>query len=344
MKKIEAALHDALEKKFNLVLWAVIFLATIFLRSFVEQVLALSAPTTSAETIVNFLQNFYFFLLAILLLWLLLSVLLSVRPQKLTYLLTFAVVLILAPSLIDMLQNHGQIYWSFYLLSDPKLLFRQYITIFGNLPSGIVYFGTRIVFVAAVLVLAFFVWLATKKIWKAVLGAIVAYSLLFSMGAFPSLFYYAYVFVFGPGRLSDIRSFTIAGFFGAPEKIFGVVFPSFGYTLAYKLDYVYFLCLLLLLAVLFWRGSRKKFLAVVKNLRLPQIVFHAGLFFIGMGLGFLRYPNNFQPDFFSILAVLVLLASVFLSWIASVVVNDIYDLEVDRISNPDRPLPSGVFA
>lgn len=344
MKKIELFLKQALEKKFDILTWAVIFIAAIFSRSFVEQFLAITSPMSFAEMTVNFLQNFYFFLLTILLLWLFLSYFLAVRPQQLTYLFTFSVGLILAPSLIDMLQNHGQIYWSFYLLSDPKLLFFQYVTIFGHLPSGIVYFGTRIVFVFVVILTAGFVWLVTKKIWKAAVGLVVAYSIMFLMGAFPTLFYYLYVFVFGPGKISEIHSFTIAGFFGAPEKIWGVVFSSFGFTLAYKLDYIYFLCLLLLAAGLFFRASREKFWAVAKDLRWPQIVFHAGLFFIGMGLALSHYPNNFNLDIFSIFAILVLLAAVILSWEASVVVNDIYDLEVDRISNPGRPLPSGAFS
>ncbi len=62
-----------------------------------------------------------------------------------------------------------------------------------------------------------------------------------------------------------------------------------------------------------------------------------------MGLGLLAYPENFNLNFFSGLAAIVFLASVWLAWKASVIVNDLYDFEIDIISNAERPLQKGTF-
>jgi 4-hydroxybenzoate polyprenyltransferase len=74
------------------------------------------------------------------------------------------------------------------------------------------------------------------------------------------------------------------------------------------------------------------------------MVYHAGLFGAGLGLGYLAYPQNFNLHIFSAFAVFDLMAAIWLSWIASVIVNDIYDFEVDVVSNPGRPLQQNVFS
>ncbi len=336
-------LRDLLEKRVSAMTWLLTFLGVMFLRSFVEQFIAVTKSITLLETVLEFIHNFYFFSLTILLLWLLLSLILKIKPQKLSYALIFSLFLAITPPLIDIVKTHGQIYWSFYLLSSPPELWQQYLTVFGHLPSGIVYFGTKITFLAVVFLAAIFLWFMTKSFWKTLLGALATYSVLFFMGAFPSLFYYAYTFFTPTKKISEIHGFDIAGFFGSPEKILGVIFPSFQYTLAYKLNYIYFIVLVFTLMVLFRFISREKFMAVLKNLRLPQIVYHGGMFFIGLGLGFLQYRDNFHLSLFTFLAIIILLLSIIFSWMASVVINDIHDFKIDRISNPDRPLTQNVF-
>ncbi len=343
MKKTEKILRSFLEKRISPLSWLGIFSCFVFLRVFVEQALAVARPLTNLEIIMEFVHSFYFFTLAILSIWLLLSLILKMKPQKFSYIFIFSMLLVLVPPVLDMIKTGGQVYWSFYILSSPSDLWKQYLTAFGHLPSGIVYFGTRIVFIATVILVSALVWILTKKIWKTFLVAFLTYSILFIMGAFPSFLYYAYVFFSRSGKVSAVHSFDIAGNLGAPEKIFGVIFPSFQYTLAYKLNYVYFILLVALLAVMFYLESREKFLAALKNLRLPQAIYHAGIFLIGMSLGFLQYQNNFHLNIFSVMAVIILLISVILSWIASVVVNDIYDARIDLVSNTERPLPRNVF-
>jgi 4-hydroxybenzoate polyprenyltransferase len=343
MKRLEKIIRNLLEKDINPLIWIMAFLSMVTARLFLEKVIASSKPVNIPESIIEFLQTFYFFLLAFLLIWLILSFIFKLKPQKLALVLAYGLFLIILPPILDLLKTGGAVYWSFYLLSSPGDLLRQYVSIFGYLPSGIVYFGTKITFILTVLVSAGLVWILTKKIARTVFGAIAVYSALFFMGSFPTVFYYAYVYFSGSGKILNIHSFEIAGFFGTVSQIFGVEIPSLQYALAYRLDFFYFLLLILILIFFFYRTSREKFWAVANNLRFPQIIYHFGLFFVGMGLGILQYPQNFSLNIFSVAASLVLLASIWLSWEASVVVNDLNDFGIDQISNSARPLPRKIF-
>ena len=49
---------------------------------------------------------------------------------------------------------------------------------------------------------------------------------------------------------------------------------------------------------------------------------------MGMGMGWLSYPDNLNLNLFSVMAVLVLLVSIVLAWKTSVIINDIYDFQV----------------
>ncbi|KKP78390.1 MAG: hypothetical protein A2271_03390 [Candidatus Moranbacteria bacterium RIFOXYA12_FULL_35_19] len=344
MNKLENFFIKLGEKGAGLSVWTLGFLGMIFFRCFTEQFLALAKPLAPYEVVVEYIHNFYFFSLAILLIWLFLSAILKENPQKLSGVLIYSLLFLTFPPLIDMIKTGGEAYWSFYLFSAPRDLLWQYATVFGHLPSAIVYFGTKIIFVATVAVLFFLVWFRTKNFLKSIFTAFAVYSILFFLGAFPSFFYYLYNFIFGTKKFLDIKAFEIFEFFGSLDKMAGIDFQNIKYAVAYRLDFIYYIALVSLLAILFYWMDKKKFIAVVKNFRYPQLFYHSGLLFIGLAVGAWNYQQNFKLDLFSLLAVAVLFISVWLAWKASVVVNDLNDFAIDAISNPERPLQQGIFS
>lgn len=344
MKKLEKLIRGFLEKKTAPIAYVGAFSSVIFLRVFVEQFLAKAPALPFYEIIIEFIHNFYFFLISLLLIWLLLSFMLAIRPQKLLHVFSWASLLIIFPPLIDMAKTKGEVFWSFYILSGIQDLKIQFLTIFGHLPSGIVYFGTRIIFITAIVFISGLVYLQTKKIYKTLLAALGTYAILFFMGSFPSIFSYFYYSISGEKKLFEIKDFNIAQLFGTPGSLLGIAPMDIKYSFAYRLDIIYFLFLMILLAAIFYISSREKFYSVLGNFRYPQIVFHTGLFVVGMGLASLQYPGNLELNIFSLAAIAVLAISIWLAWFASVAANDIVDLEVDKISNKWRPLPSGIFS
>jgi len=343
LKKIEAILNQAMENPIRPAVWALGFSGIIATRMFIEFFVASSAMPVN-EIMVEYLHNFFFFLLSFLMIRLVLGLILKENPVRLSRLILWAFWLIILPPLIDIVKTGGQVYWSFYALNSLSGLWGQFWTIFGRLPSGIVYFGTKITFILAIIFSGGLVLIKSKNWLKACLAGAFTYSILFFMGTFPSFFSFGYYFFEKSKKVSAVNEVDIIQLFGVPAKLFGTEFNNLKYSLAYNLDLIYYLFLLALLAVLFFLSDRKKLWASVKNARFPQLIYHAGLFFIGLGLGFLAYPENFNLNIFSFFSTLILLASVWLAWIASVIVNDIYDFKIDEISNPDRPLQKKIFS
>lgn len=84
--------------------------------------------------------------------------------------------------------------------------------------------------------------------------------------------------------------------------------------------------------------------AFVANWRFPQLLYHAGLVLVGAGIGILYAIPGWKFNLGDILRIGTIVLGVWCAWISSVVVNDVVDLRIDRISNPDRPLPRNIFS
>lgn len=338
-------MKEIIEKFFNEtispVFWMITFSGIVVIRLFLDKFVAKSsAPALQWEVD---LHNLLFFGTIFLLIWAFISLILKTKPFKLAFLMICASLAIDCPPIFDMIKTGGETFWGPYLYSSLALLKVQYITIFGHLPSGMLYFGTKIAFISAILTLSVLIFIKTKSWIKALLSLIGAYSILFFMASFPSWLTFAYYFFEGSRKLTEIQSVHIAQFVGF-SKIFGTGPENFAYGPVYNMNLIYFPLICGLLMLFFFISEREKFVAVIKNLRLPQCIFHLGLFFCGMGLGLLAYPSNLAINLFSISAVLGLAASIILAWKASVVANDIYDYSVDNISNTNRPLQKGIFS
>jgi len=343
MEKVRKLIEEWEKKEITPVTFLVVFLAVITVRLFVEQFIARAVPLNFSEVVMEYVHNIYFFSILIIALWVFLSLMLKVKPQKLAGIFIWASLLVILPPIIDIIRTKGEVYWSFYLLSSVADLKTQFMTVFGHLPSGIMYFGTRITFILAIILLSALVYIKTRDWLKTVFSAIGTYVILFALGAFPSLFAYFYFPIFEKKPISGIYSFQIAQLFGFPGRIWGLNSVDLTHSFAYKLEIVFFPVLLGILTILFFLISREKFWAVIKNFRYPQLIYHSGLFFVGVGLGYLNYPESFSLNIFSFFTVIVLLLSIFLAWKASVVINDIEDVEIDKITNSSRPLPQKIF-
>lgn len=341
MEKIKKWANNILEKEGSLFVWAATFLSCVEIRLFLDKFVA---KTTSPlfDPIMD-LHNVLFFGISFLLVWLVLSWVLRVKPSRLLNLMTLVNIFVIFPAVFDLLKTGGTVFWSFYLINSPRELLFEFVSFFGNLPSGIIYFGTRIVFFMVVALAFGLVLLRTKSLWKSVGATIGTYLALFFMASFPSLFAFLWYFSTGSGDISEIKPFQIIQVF-TQSDFFGQTI-DFRYALAYDLNLVYFLFLIfILLPIFFWFYDKAKMRAVFGNSRLVQMIYHEGLLFIGLGLGYLAYPERFTFELFSIFSVLVLFSSVFLAWEASVIFNDLSDFEIDKISNPERPLQKGIFS
>ncbi len=342
LTKIEAKLLESFEQKIGILDWLSAFSAIIVLRVFIEFFLA-SKAISFDSILIEYLHNFLFFALAIILVWLNLSFFLKVKPQKLSKLLFWSLWGILLPPIFDMVKTHGAVYWSFYIVGGEKFLFEQYITFLSGLPSGIVYFGTKIIFLSSIFLSGLITLIKTKKIIRAIFASIGTYSALFLIGAAPSIVALIYYFFDQTKKTGSLQAYQIIQLLATSASIFGTTLENFSYALPYNLEFILFPFFLALLFLFLLIIDKKKTFAFLKNARMPQLIYHSGLFFIGLGLGIWLYPENSKLTLFSFFAGFDLLFGIWAAWLASVVVNDIYDFSLDLISNPERPLQSGAI-
>jgi len=322
--------------------WVLSFFSIIALREFIEGFLAAKAGSFE-DLAVDYFQNVYFALISLLLMWIFTSLFLKINPLKAVLLFTLGIWLMLLPPILDIIKTGGEVFWSFYMIGDLAYLKLQFFSFLNHFPSGIIYFGSKIVIIVSMLAISSFIYFKTKNIFKTIFGGFFTYCLLFFMGSFPSWVTFGYYSLEGSKKITDVGSFDVIQFMGIPTRFFGFSFDNMKYALAHNLNLIYFLLTILLITWLFFLTNKNYLIALLKNARLPQIIYHSGLFFIGLGLGYIVYPNNFNLGPFQFLAILVLLIGIYLAWMASVVINDLYDYKIDLISNTTRPLQQTII-
>lgn len=344
MKKIITLIAKNLDALFvgevDVLTWFFGFAGIMAVRELIKSLLA-TAGFSMIEVVTDYVHEALFFAITFLLVWFFLSFILKINVSRLSKAFFWAAWIVVFPPVIDMLKTGGSVFWSFYLLGNPSELWLEFATIFGNFPSGIVYFGTKIMILLVIALAGFLAYWREKKIFTGVVAAMGSYIIFFFMASFPAFFAFGYYYLLkGTARIGAIEQIQL---FGGSPRIFGISFEGIRYSLAYNLNLIFYPLLFGLLALFFWFSNSSRFVAVVKNLRFPQIIYHFGLFFVGMGLGSLVYPENLNINLFSLSAAITLLISIFLAWEASVIANDICDFQTDKISNGGRPLPQGIF-
>lgn len=318
------------------------FLALITIRILVENWLNRFESRTFSYFFYEFSHTFLFFSFSFAILAIFMVKFLKTDFKKVANVLLLGFLVILSPPIIDHIISNGEGYWSFYKLDNLRGLVWRFFTFFGDKPEIGITYGVRVEVATAVLALGAYSYVKSKNFLKSLFFAFLAYVIFFILGTFPS--YVTIVFKgFWRGFLA-VDAGIIAEFFLAPAKIFFQEFAEMLSALNIKMSLTY--APLLSAIIIWWLFENKKdqFKAVMRNVRLPQIIFHLGLLGVGIAAGLIFGKINTDWSFFNVLAVVNVSMAVVLAWLASVVVNDLYDWETDKITNVERPLVRKIFS
>lgn len=315
------------------------FSTLITLRVLGENLLSNFESRSAEFAVGSILATWLFFLFSIILMILFLSVFLKESFQKIANLLLWGFFLIITPPLFDKILCGDQRCWSFYSFDSLLGLGKRFLTFFGSDPIIGITYGVRIEVALAVLFLIVYIFLKTQNALKAFWGGFLSYAILFILGSFPS--WLTFLFLASERKIFDIEGLDVAGIFLSPIHYFSYSGTEILNALNAKMNLIYAFLITFLLVFFFWFFSRKKFWAVVKNVRWVQIVIHAGLVLFGAGLGAFYFPKNLTIDVFSFFALSNLILAAVFAWLASVFLNDIADLEIDKETNPKRPTVTG---
>lgn len=110
----------------------------------------------------------------------------------------------------------------------------------------------------------------------------------------------------------------------------------------YYMIYFYSFCLLVVLLNILWIAHKTLFLAIINDLRILKIVHYELMLFLGLLLGFviqnkpiavqLHVNAGIIPEVICI-SISIVFAAVF-----TIVMNNMFDVDIDKINSPHRPL------
>ncbi|MFC1644828.1 UbiA family prenyltransferase [Patescibacteria group bacterium] len=337
IRKIIKLIEDS---KTSFCLWAIAFASIIIVRIFTE--MYLGKFSNQMSLFYEFSHTFLFFIFSYVIFLFIFKKFIQHDIKKASNVLLFGYIIIIFPPIIDHIISNGKGFWSFYKFDGLIGLFQRFLTFFGDNPTVGITYGVRIEVFLSILMFLVYAYIKTKSMKKSALMGLLIYCVFFILGTFPS-----WITIltqgFQKGFLS-IHEIHVAQMFLSSLKVFSGETGSLIDALNIKMSIIYALLFPTTLLLLSWGYFKNKLKPFLKNIRLPQIIFHLGLFFIGIGLATLFTDCEWEIDFFNIATILLASQSIILAWVTSIIINDIFDQEIDSISNTDRPLITKIFS
>lgn len=329
-----------LEKvRFSAAEWLLAVLGIIFLRSFLEgfsnpRIDGAFLPPWSA-----FLFHyplFYISLLLSIIIVLFIFARRSIDSISSIALLFFPIILL--PPIIDLLVTAGNGFRLAYLWEDGDGLLGDFLSFFGSFAQPGISLGVRI----EIALILFFVFIYVKKQagWRrALFASFFVYALIFIFLSFPSLIVLGSK-IFGGFSLSypsrEVTSFYYDVF--GLKPVFSFVDENFGDQFSYFFSRFYLVLIVVLAPIWLFLKDKSKTLAFLTNSRPERIAFYCLIGLLGFFIGG-AHSLSLSIGLSLILFLLVITSS----WLYAVQVNDLADQDIDRISNPWRPLLSGAL-
>lgn len=330
------------KQKITAVHWMIGLSAIFFVRLFFE---SLSAPAstgvipTDAYTIVNYLLFFSALNLGLIYVigyftkeyWNVGKFLLFIFP-----------IIWIAP-IVDIVISAGDGYTMGYIYDYPKNLLVDFIKFptFQKV-AGITY-GMHATYTIFLFLIGYYVNKKTKSISKTFLSVFFSYVLMFILGSAPSLFY-AFEHIRSEQTISVIsyiKSIPLTSdLYHNTARDVDMIFPESRFLeLGFNklLSRAFYIISFIFLIIIFWKAEKQKFIYMLKNCRPERIVYYLIPFFFATGFAYISGVGGFM-GWVDAMGILCLLLSWLGVWIYSVHVNDIYDIEIDKISNTKRPL------
>ena len=202
---------------------------------------------------------------------------------------------------------------SYFLPDVHQNLVKNFFFFFGPLTKVGISLGMRIE-IALVLIGSFlYFFVKTHKIIDSFLGSFIMYCVLFIFGMMPFFLQ------------------TIFSFIGLP------------YQYSDRLFFHFYMLLSFILGVFIaYLADKKKFMIILRDIR-PFRVLHFQFMFV-LGIIFAIRDIGFQLTTTLLFSFFFIPISILFACLYSIIMNNLEDVKIDQISNPDRPLVKGTIS
>ena len=322
--------------------WLISLSGILMIRFFLE---SLSSPTSSgviASDAPTLLHYFLFYLSVALGLMLLLQWMIPTWKKVLPQVILFVMTLTFIPPIIDWIMSGGKGMRMAYLFQSPYEMVKSFFTFFGSFtPAGIT-LGIRMELALLIIGVGLLVFIVRKSRKMALISAISLYIVAFVAVSIPGIIS-AVSGIFGSHysgvdqfiQTSILHSSTLADNIHATLR-YGSLTRMLEIGFDFMISRIWFIISTTLIGAWFYTNFKRQTVAILKNLR-PERIGHY-IFLVLLGAIVAYQQNNFSMNWNDWLVLFTLALSFYFSWMFAVGVNDIYDVDIDRVSNGDRPI------
>jgi len=259
-------------------------------------------------------------------------------------------VIFIAP-IVDFIASGGRGIKMLYLFDSPGRMFLSFFSFTNKSLGGGATIGLQIEIALVLLFVGLFVYLVSKNWGKAVISSLVLYAVIFILSSLPGV-----MNIIGGGADPTQNYFGQPLFFIQESiknsaTISNNINGSLQYSSAVRMFEVAFnfmmgriLFLILAIAAFLWfrLNFKEKLLAIIKNSR-PERLAHCFLMIsLGLFVSHIMFPLV-KLNWNDWLSVAALFVSFLFSCLFAICVNDLADEKIDKISNQNRPLITGIL-
>lgn len=311
-------------------------------RTFLENFSSLGPSDPFTTGYAAFTHFIYFYFSILLSLAILLYFLTKVYIEKIiSFIVTFFTIILLPP-LIDLLITGGKGWEIGYNVLEPSKIIPAFFSYFGPLQDFGVTPGIRLEISLILIGIFFFTYYHTKNILLSVFGIIGGYLIFFFYAGLPSLIATPWLiknsltnsYLFFSSQFSHSWLNTTHSLVPIPQDINLRIQNQTEIFMAR----IFWISTIIQSALVFKIFSPSLWKAWKNNLRIERVLYYCAIGILGMFI----YEDFLNPEKLvnlpNILSIIIFLALIALNAWFAVSVNDETDIEIDKISNPDRPL------
>jgi 4-hydroxybenzoate polyprenyltransferase len=249
--------------------------------------------------------------------------------------------------IVDLVISKGHGILMAYIFASPKQLVSDFFLFFGPKFSGGITAGIRVEVFLMLVFIFYYVYKTRGGFIRSCLVAISAYAIIFFFCSLPSILYA--VASFSPAILSEGIDMFWSSILSHSLLISNSLNENFSYASAASLVGISFDKAIsqilvpisfILFIIWFYLVDKKKTITILKNSRPERIAHYLLLIVAGIVIA-MRATTSIFYDWIDLFGLVCLCVSVISAWICAVCVNDVEDIQIDVISNPQRPLPKG---
>jgi len=325
--------------------WIMAISGILMIRFFLE---SLSSPSisgiiaTDAPTMVHY---YLFFITVSMAMMLVLQFVLPDWKKAIPLMTLYSMLLIYSAPIIDWIVSGGKGFVQGYLYVGPNELIHSFFTFFGPYHSPGITIGIHIELAMMFLGIGAFVYVVRKNIWWSLVSVVLMYLVAYISVIVPIVIGMIGSYLLGESvTLASSLQFlqtTIANSATLANNIHGtLLYASFDRLLSIGFDFmmarIWFISIVFLVLWWFLTNFKRQTIAILKNSRPERALHYLLLALFGVYLAYSQH--HFVLNWNDCLVIITLLLSFYFSWMFAVALNDVYDTDIDKISNTGRPL------